>query len=158
MTYPQNVPDLFDGDQIILVGRYGGSGQTTCSVSGNYGGRVSNFRYPANLPGVQTNSAMPFWNSFGLSGALAICLTRYSSTAGPHQFIDDFCGPAVQLDLIKKVTNAPHRPELFHEGIAEFVRGARKFGGIAEALGFSGVISGQIDRWLLPNRHISRPG
>ena len=27
-TYPQAVPDLFEGDQIILVGRYGGSGAT----------------------------------------------------------------------------------------------------------------------------------
>jgi Ca-activated chloride channel homolog len=49
MTYPQAAPDLFEGDQIILVGRYDGSGASNITVSGNYAGKTQSFRYSADF-------------------------------------------------------------------------------------------------------------
>jgi len=44
--YPRRVGDLFDGDQITLVGRYSGSGKATLVVTGMYEGKERAFEYP----------------------------------------------------------------------------------------------------------------
>jgi Ca-activated chloride channel homolog len=49
MMYPQVLPDLFDGSQIIMVGRYDRPGLTDLVVSGNYAGTSRNFHYTADL-------------------------------------------------------------------------------------------------------------
>jgi len=61
--YPRQVGDLFDGDQILLVGRYdagdakklpkeGGKGRSTLVVKGTYEGRERAFEYPVTVNGV----------------------------------------------------------------------------------------------------------
>jgi Ca-activated chloride channel homolog len=47
--YPQPLPDLFAGSQIILVGRYRQAGTTTISLSGEVNGQVQLFRYPQQV-------------------------------------------------------------------------------------------------------------
>jgi Ca-activated chloride channel homolog len=44
--YPQPLPDLFAGSQIILVGRYRQPVTTTITLSGEVNGETQNFRYP----------------------------------------------------------------------------------------------------------------
>ncbi|KKL65922.1 hypothetical protein LCGC14_2150140, partial [marine sediment metagenome] len=51
MTYPRELPDLFDGDQIIMVGRYAKGGRTKLTVSGRLGGRKQTFGYKSVLVG-----------------------------------------------------------------------------------------------------------
>ena len=61
--YPRQVGDLFDGDQILLVGRYDagdakklpredGKGRSTLVVKGRYEGRERAFEYPVGVNGV----------------------------------------------------------------------------------------------------------
>ena len=45
--HPNNLPDLFKGDQLILFGRYTGSGETTLTLSGLSEGKKSVFEYRA---------------------------------------------------------------------------------------------------------------
>jgi Ca-activated chloride channel homolog len=49
MTYPQSIPDLFEGDQMILVGRYDGSGPAAFDISGTYAGKQQSFHYSADF-------------------------------------------------------------------------------------------------------------
>jgi Ca-activated chloride channel family protein len=62
-TYPRQVGDLFDGDQILLVGRYdaedarklpaeGGKGRSTLVVKGVYEGKDRAFEYPVTVNAV----------------------------------------------------------------------------------------------------------
>jgi len=48
-TYPRDVPDLFDGGQLVLAARYRQSGRTTVRVSGKVGGERRSFEFPADL-------------------------------------------------------------------------------------------------------------
>jgi len=61
--YPRQVGDLFDGDQILLAGRYdagdakklpkeSGKGRSTLVVKGRYEGRERAFEYPVGVNGV----------------------------------------------------------------------------------------------------------
>jgi len=47
--YPRRIGDLFEGDQIILVGRYAGSGAKTLVVKGTYEGKERAFEYPVDI-------------------------------------------------------------------------------------------------------------
>ena len=49
LMYPQVVPDLFDNDQIIMVGRYSRPGRTSITITGSYLGKGQTFEYPADL-------------------------------------------------------------------------------------------------------------
>lgn len=49
MIYPQVIPDLFEGDQIILLGRYRAPGPVTIGISGTYEGRKQHFQHRADL-------------------------------------------------------------------------------------------------------------
>jgi Ca-activated chloride channel family protein len=48
-TYPRDVPDLFDGGQLVWVGRYRRSGPSTVRVSGKVGADRQTFDFPATL-------------------------------------------------------------------------------------------------------------
>ncbi|WP_165252304.1 VIT domain-containing protein [Paludisphaera soli] len=48
-AYPRELPDLFDGGQIVLAGRYRRSGPTKLKVAGKVGGESRSFEFPAEL-------------------------------------------------------------------------------------------------------------
>ena len=50
-TYPRDVPDLFEGGQLVWVGRYRQSGRSTVRLSGKVGGERRSFEFPAELAG-----------------------------------------------------------------------------------------------------------
>ncbi len=49
-VYPAKLPDLFKGQQLIVLGRYSGSGSTQARVRGKVGGREETFSYPLSFP------------------------------------------------------------------------------------------------------------
>ena len=60
MTYPQELPDLFDGGQILMVGRYSGGGKTTLEVSGKIDGQSRQFKYDAMMDELSSSSKNAF--------------------------------------------------------------------------------------------------
>lgn len=48
-VYPRQVLDLFEGEQLVLVGRYKKPGTAKVTVSGNVGGKRQSFDFPAEL-------------------------------------------------------------------------------------------------------------
>ena len=59
-TYPRDLPDLFEGGQIVWVGRYRESGPTTIRLSGKVGGERRSFEFPAELAGPGRGSQYDF--------------------------------------------------------------------------------------------------
>jgi Ca-activated chloride channel homolog len=56
--YPQQMPDLFQGDQLVLCGRYSGEGSGDCVIEGNAGGEHQIFKVAVNFP--KTSEGQPF--------------------------------------------------------------------------------------------------
>lgn len=50
--YPASLPDLFVGSQVIVTGRYEGSGAAAVTLSGQAGGKARSFVYEAEFPKV----------------------------------------------------------------------------------------------------------
>ena len=49
-TYPDTLPDLFAGSQLVLAGRFKGEGPTTITLRGIAGDKEQRFTYPADFP------------------------------------------------------------------------------------------------------------
>ena len=47
--YPADLPDLFKGDQLVLTGRYSGSGEVEAKLTGMAAGREQSFTYKVRL-------------------------------------------------------------------------------------------------------------
>jgi len=50
-TYPRDIPDLFEGGQLVWVGRYRNPGKATIKLTGRVGGDRQSFEFPAELAG-----------------------------------------------------------------------------------------------------------
>jgi len=56
--YPQTMPDLFQGDQLVLCGRYSGDGSGDCVIEGDAGGEHQTYKVPVTF--AKTSDAQPF--------------------------------------------------------------------------------------------------
>ncbi|MGO9916794.1 MAG: VIT domain-containing protein [Isosphaeraceae bacterium] len=59
-TYPREVPDLFDGGQIVWAGRYRQAGRTTIRITGKVAGERRSYEFPAELAGAYRGTAHEF--------------------------------------------------------------------------------------------------
>src|SRR5262249_12487742 len=48
-TYPREMPDLFEGGQLVWVGRYRQSGRTTIRITGKVGAERRSLEFPPEL-------------------------------------------------------------------------------------------------------------
>jgi len=48
--YPSPLPDIFRGDQLLVVGRYSGSGSSAATIEGQTGGATKRFAYDVKFP------------------------------------------------------------------------------------------------------------
>lgn len=54
-VYPRRIRDIFKGEQLLVYGRYTGSGAKTIQVSGNINGTKTTLSYKLNFPEVSTD-------------------------------------------------------------------------------------------------------
>lgn len=55
--HPQEMPDLFNGDVLVVFGRYTGSGAAAVKVTGTYAGKRREFVADASFPSVEEDNA-----------------------------------------------------------------------------------------------------
>lgn len=58
--YPKKVFDLFEGDQLVLVGRYKRPGAAKVTVTGSVGGQKQSFDFPAELTAKSSDETFAF--------------------------------------------------------------------------------------------------
>ncbi len=59
-TYPRDIPDLFEGGQIVWVGRYRQPGSTTVKLSGKVGGETQSLEFKADFAGSGRGNSYDF--------------------------------------------------------------------------------------------------
>ncbi|HET7376054.1 MAG TPA: VWA domain-containing protein, partial [Anaerolineae bacterium] len=57
--YPQPLPDLFAGSQLVMVGRYTGSGPSSIGLSGSVNGQAQTYAYEGNFTSAGGESFIP---------------------------------------------------------------------------------------------------
>jgi len=58
--FPRRMPDLFAGEQLVLVGRYETSGRAKVTLTGKLGGEPQSFDFPAEFVQANSGTSMAF--------------------------------------------------------------------------------------------------
>jgi Ca-activated chloride channel family protein len=105
MTYPQVVPDLFDGDQIILVGRYDHPGPTNLVVSGTYAGKSQSFRYTADLATASDKFSYAFVEQLWAVRRIGYLLDQIQLNGRSTEVVDELVRLSKQYGIITPYTS-----------------------------------------------------
>jgi len=130
---PSLLPDLFDGDQLVVLGRYVGTSPINFRLSGNYRGRARAFQFPFDLDQASVRHA--FVPRLWASRRIATLVDA----------IRDLGADSTAMNRVLANTLASARPELepatqsaprFKELVDEVVRLSTEFGILTEYTAF----------------------
>jgi len=88
---PSELPDLFTGSQLLIAGRYTGSGPVTARLTGSVGGRPVSYALTTTLPALaDTNDFLPrLWATRKIGYLLDSIRLRQTDTTGSSGRPDD---------------------------------------------------------------------
>jgi len=100
--YPQALPDLFKGDQLVLAGRYSGSGTGDCVLEGDADGDHQKFTTPVTLAKEATGQT--FVPRLWASRRVAYLLDEIRLHGENAELKDEVTSLARQFDLVTPYT------------------------------------------------------
>ncbi len=100
--YPQQMPDLFQGDQLVLCGRYSGEGSGDCVIEGNAGGEHQTYKVAVNFP--KTSDAQPFVPRLWASRRVAYLLDEIRLHGENPELKDEATDLAREFGLVTPYT------------------------------------------------------
>jgi Ca-activated chloride channel family protein len=105
MTYPQALPDLFDNDQIIMVGRYARPGRTNIAITGTYMGKHQNFEYAAELAGRADRFGYAFVEQLWAVRRMGYLLDQIQLNGQSKEVVDELVRLSMQYGIITPYTS-----------------------------------------------------
>jgi len=135
---PDRLPDLFDGDQLVVLGRYRGEAPISFTLSGNYRGTKRAFRFRFNLDRASVRNAFVarLWASRKI-GALVDALRQAGASVSPAAVSASRLNRAAALSSsVPPVAAAPAVDPKWRELVDEVVRLSTRFGILTEYTAF----------------------
>lgn len=128
--YPRQVSDLFEGDQIVLVGRYSGEDveklpgrrdgvyNTQLVVTGIYEGKERGFEYPVTIQPGEKHSAYAFVEKLWAIRRVGYLLDQIQLNGQNKELVDELVRLSKQYGIMTPYTSflADERTDLAHDG------------------------------------------
>ncbi len=147
-TYPKDLPDLFKGSNLLVFGRYKGSGNIKVTLSGKINGKLKEFSVNQNLGSDfdKYNFIPPLWASrrighlldlIRLNGENKELVDEVTALAREHGIITPYTSYLIMEDeeirirgnrLVEGLQTLPPRPELKKENESDYFRMKDKSG------------------------------
>jgi Ca-activated chloride channel homolog len=105
MTYPQTVPDLFDGDQIIMVGRYAHPGRTGITVTGSLLGKNQTFEYSGDLASLSDKFSYAFVEQLWAVRRIGYLLDQIQLNGQSTEVVDELVRLSKKYGIITPYTS-----------------------------------------------------
>jgi Ca-activated chloride channel family protein len=115
--YPQTMPDLFQGDQLVLCGRYSGDGSGDCVITGDAGGEPQTFKVPVNF--AKMSDAQPFVPRLWASRRVAYLLDEIRLHGENNELKSEATDLARQFGLVTPYTAYLIMQDESGRGVAE---------------------------------------
>ncbi len=104
-TYPRDIPDLFEGGQLVWVGRYRQAGPTTVRVSGKVGGERRTFEVPAQLNAVGRGSSHDFVEKLWAVRRLGFIIDQIDLHGQNRELVDELVALSTRYGLLTPYTS-----------------------------------------------------
>jgi Ca-activated chloride channel family protein len=139
-TYPRDVPDLFEGGQLVWVGRYRQSGRTEVVVRGKVGGERQEFRFPAELAGAGRGTAYDFVERLWAVRRVGFIIDQVDLHGKSRELVDELVALSTKYGILTPYTSflADERVRLYDRA-ANSSRALESLDRLGEVNGSQGV-------------------
>ena len=103
-TYPGDLPDLFEGGQIVWVGRYRQSGRITLRITGKVGGERRSFEFPAELEDSDRGSAHEFVERIWATRRVGYLIDQIDLSGQNRELIDELVSLSTRYGILTPYT------------------------------------------------------
>ena len=101
--YPRNLPDLFKGSQLLLLGRYKGDGKAKITLSGNLLNQKKTFTYPVDFPSEDQRN--PFIPRLWASRRIGYLIEEIRSHGENKELVDEIVKLSKKYGIITEYTS-----------------------------------------------------
>lgn len=139
-TYPRDLPDLFEGGQLIWVGRYRQPGRTTLRLSGKVGGEHRTFEFPAELAESGRGSTHDYVERIWATRRVGYLIDQIDLAGQNRELVDELVSLSTKYGILTPYTSflADDRVQL-HAGIQNFQRARDSLESLSTTSGGLGV-------------------
>ena len=139
-AYPRDVPDLFEGGQIVWAGRYRQSGRTTIRVTGKVAGESRSLEFPAELSGSGGDGSHAFVERLWAVRRLGDLIDQIDLQGQNRELIDELVALSTRYGILTPYTSflADERVNL-HAANANFGFATEALQELQQVTGRSGV-------------------
>jgi Ca-activated chloride channel family protein len=139
-TYPRDVPDLFEGGQLLLVGRYRDSGKTTVRIRGKVGDERQSFEFPAELAEPGRGASYDFVEKLWAIRRVGFILDQIDLHGSSTELTSELVELSKKYGILTPYTSflADERTDL-HAGVQLRREAEAQLGALREAEGVRGV-------------------
>ena len=149
-TYPREIPDLFEGGQIVWAGRYRQSGRTTIRVTGNVAGEQRTLEFPAELAGASGGSSYDFVERLWAVRRLGDLIDQLDMHGQNRELVDELVSLSTKYGILTPYTSflADERVTL-HASLANAATATESLVELQDVTGRSGVAQRRFKQRLM---------
>lgn len=103
-TYPRDLPDLFEGGQIVSVGRYRQSGRTTLRITGKIGGEHRSFEFPTELAESDRGSSHEFVERIWATRRVGYLIDQIDMAGQNKELVDELVSLSTRYGILTPYT------------------------------------------------------
>ncbi len=139
-TYPRDIPDLFEGGQLVWAGRYRQSGRTTIRITGKVGGETQSFEFPAELAEPGRGSSYDFVERLWAVRRVGFLIDQIDLHGQNKELVDELVALSTEYGILTPYTSflADENVPL-HASVDQYRRAGESLGQLREEKGVAGV-------------------
>jgi Ca-activated chloride channel family protein len=140
-TYPRDLPDLFEGGQIVWAGRYRQSGKTTIRIAGKVGGERRNLEFPAELASAYQGTSHDFIERLWVVRRLGDLIDQIDLHGQNKELVDELVALSTKYGILTPYTSflADERTQL-HASLDNAAQAGRNLVALNQVDGQLGVV------------------
>ncbi len=138
-SYPRDVPDLFEGGQIVWVGRYRQSGRTTIRVTGKVGGESRSLEFPAELAGSSSGGNYDFVERLWAVRRLGDLIDQIDLHGQNRELIDELVALSTRYGILTPYTSFLADERVPLQAMGNATRAERELSELQVVTGVQGV-------------------
>ena len=115
-TYPEKLPDLFSGNQLVWVGKYNKPGKSTLTISGKIAGKLKTFNYDVDFDSFQDNGNNDYIQNLWASRRVGYLIDQIDLNGKQPEWIDELVSLSKEFGILTPYTAYLAKEEMFAAG------------------------------------------
>jgi Ca-activated chloride channel family protein len=112
-TYPEKLPDLFSGNQLVWVGKYNKAGKSKLTISGKIAGKQKTFSYDVDFESFEDNGVNDYIQNLWASRRVGYLIDQIDLNGKQTEWIDELVSLSKEFGILTPYTAYLAKEEMF---------------------------------------------